>query len=178
LELDPRFAPALALLGKFHLESGRSDAALKLAHELRRLYPRRADGFELQGDVHRARKEHARAVDAYIEAYDRGNRSGALAIKTHMALEASGRGPEADAFLRRFQARHPQEVAVQAYLGDEHLSAGRYAAAIEHYEAVLERQPSNALVLNNLAWAAYQAKDARARELAERANELRPDDPL
>src|SRR5690606_3485145 len=96
LELDPRFAPALALLGKIHLESGRSDAALKLAHELRRLYPRRADGFELQGDVHRARKEHARAVDAYIEAYDRGNRSGALAIKTHMALEASGRGPEAD----------------------------------------------------------------------------------
>lgn len=178
LEIDPRFAPALALLGEIHLQSGRSDAALKLAHELQRLYPRSADGFALQGDVHRARKESARAVEAYKHAYQRGNHSAGLAIKTHMALMESGRGPEADAFLRSFQAEHPQEVAVHAYLGDQHLLAGRYAAAIARYQAVLKHRPNNALVLNNLAWAAYEMKDPRAREYAEKANELRSDNAL
>jgi Flp pilus assembly protein TadD len=125
-----------------------------------------------------ARKEYARAAEAYAQAQARGDRSADVAIKTHMALKASGRERNADDFLLRFGKEHPQAVAVQAYLGDEHLFAGRYAQAVERYQAVLKQQPQNALVLNNLAWAAYQLKDKRAREYAEKASELKPDDPV
>jgi len=42
---------------------------------------------------------------------------------------------------------------------------------------MLEIQPNNAAMLNNLAWAAGQLKDPKAVEYAERANELAPGVP-
>ena len=44
---------------------------------------------------------------------------------------------------------------------------------------MLQEQPRNALVLNNLAWASHQAKDnRRAREYAEKAYAVQPDNPV
>jgi putative PEP-CTERM system TPR-repeat lipoprotein len=178
LELEPGFAPALTLLGALNLQAGRTEAALATARELKRSHPTLPAGFVLEGDVYRTRQAFDQAAAAYFAAYARGDGSAELAIKLHMALRAAGRGKEAEQFLGRFEKEHPAEVAVQAYLGDVDLSAGRYAAAIQRYARVLEAQPQNALVLNNTAWAAYKLGDGRAQQYAEKAHQLRPDDPV
>jgi putative PEP-CTERM system TPR-repeat lipoprotein len=178
LQLQPGFAPALALLGELELQAGRAESASQTAQELRRLHPKSPAGYTLEGDVHAARKSYAQAAAMYAEAYARGERSANLAIKMHMALKSAGRSQDAQSLLARFEKEHPEAVAVQAYLGDDHLFAGRYADAIERYNQVLKLQPQNALVLNNLAWASHQVKDRRAREYAEKAYALRPDHPV
>ena len=49
--------------------------------------------------------------------------------------------------------------------------------AAERYRIALKRAPENALLLNNLAWAASQLKRPEALEHAERAHELAPENP-
>ena len=50
-----------------------------------------------------------------------------------------------------------------------------YPGAARQYKAMLEKQPNDALALNNLAWVSYQLKDPKALEYAEKANEFAPD---
>jgi tetratricopeptide (TPR) repeat protein len=42
------------------------------------------------------------------------------------------------------------------------------------YRAIVDKQPTNALALNNLAWASLQTKDPKALEYAEKAAQLAP----
>ena len=49
--------------------------------------------------------------------------------------------------------------------------------AVAQYQSALSIQPNNALILNNLAWAAGQAKSPKAIEYAEKANRLAPGQP-
>lgn len=43
-----------------------------------------------------------------------------------------------------------------------------YAGAIKQYRVLLDGQPENPMLLNNLAWVMAQTKDAKALELAEK----------
>jgi predicted Zn-dependent protease len=52
-----------------------------------------------------------------------------------------------------------------------------YPGAAKQYRLVLEAQPENPAVLNNLAWVAGQIKDPKAIEYAEKANKLAPNQP-
>ena len=47
--------------------------------------------------------------------------------------------------------------------------------AIRHYRALLDNQPDNPALLNNLAWVLGQNKDPKAIDLAEKAYKLAPD---
>ncbi|HZP87198.1 MAG TPA: tetratricopeptide repeat protein, partial [Burkholderiales bacterium] len=63
------------------------------------------------------------------------------------------------------------------YLAQRDIVEKRYAEAEKRYQVALQRDPNNALVLNNLAWISNELKQPKAREYAERANELAPDTP-
>jgi FimV-like protein len=52
-----------------------------------------------------------------------------------------------------------------------------YLSAIKHYKYLLDKQPNNPALMNNLAWAMGQAKDPKAIELAEQAYKLAPEQP-
>ena len=66
---------------------------------------------------------------------------------------------------------------MRGYLAERALGEGRHAEAMRIFVTMNELSPGNALVLNNLAWAASQVKDAKALEYAEQANSLAPDSP-
>jgi predicted Zn-dependent protease len=55
-------------------------------------------------------------------------------------------------------------------------SAGKYVLALEQYGLVLEREPNDAVVLNNVAWTMNKLKDPSAARYAERAYALKPGD--
>jgi Flp pilus assembly protein TadD len=48
---------------------------------------------------------------------------------------------------------------------------------VQVYRKVLDSQPDNPSILNNLAWASAQLQDPKAIEYAERAHKLAPDNP-
>ena len=63
------------------------------------------------------------------------------------------------------------------YLGDRATRQKNFAQAVNHYQAALDLQPNNALILNNLAWASGQTKSPKALDYAEKANQIAPDQP-
>jgi uncharacterized protein (TIGR03790 family) len=73
----------------------------------------------------------------------------------------------------------PSSVAAQVRLADILNADGEYDAAIEHYRAVLRLQPNNVFSLNNLAYllAVQKHQVPAAKELADEAIRLRPNDP-
>lgn len=54
------------------------------------------------------------------------------------------------------------------------MQQGREPAAVEHYEAVIQRRYDTPLALNNLAWLLREDDTGRALELSKRASELVP----
>ncbi|HMZ02123.1 MAG TPA: tetratricopeptide repeat protein, partial [Burkholderiaceae bacterium] len=85
--------------------------------------------------------------------------------------------PEAEKFAAGWIKEHPKDVAFRMYLGDLASARKNFAQAAVHYQAAQALQPNNALILNNLAWAANEAKDPKALEYAEQALRLAPDNP-
>jgi tetratricopeptide (TPR) repeat protein len=92
-----------------------------------------------------------------------------LAIKIDDALRQAGRRDEAVQRLDRWLAAHPDDVRAQAYKAQTLMARGEFKPASSLLEGVLERQPGNAVVLNNLALAYQELGDARARATAEAA---------
>lgn len=114
---------------------------------------------------------YAEAAAAYERA-TRARPTGALAVKVYAARRASKR-PDAEASLREWLATHPRDPMVTVALADHYLETGNRAAAITHYESVLEVTQSPK-VLNNLAWLYHETKDPRATALARRAHDAAP----
>lgn len=176
LEQRPDYLPAHETLIALESETGRTDEALRLARSLQTQEPRSARGFSLEGDVHLAARNYAKAAEAFERASALAP-SGMLAVKRHQALVLSGAAPAADAVVRQWLARHPDDVFVHAYLGGHYLLAGRDREAIATHEWLLKRTPNDARLLNNLAWLYARTGDARAMPTAEEAYRLAPTNP-
>ncbi|MGQ0652133.1 MAG: XrtA/PEP-CTERM system TPR-repeat protein PrsT [Betaproteobacteria bacterium] len=174
LALNPQFIEAHVALAQVEAGAGRPGEAMKIAQRLQKEQPKSPAGFMLEGDILVAEKKHAQAAKAYEAAYALG-RSAQLAVRIHAAYSNAGRPAEADARIAQWMKQAPDDPVARLYLADASLRAGNHKKAIEHYEALLQKQSDNVIVLNNLAWAYQQTKDARALATAERAYKLKPD---
>ncbi len=94
------------------------------------------------------------------------SRSRALELQ-HLALEQTPRGDT------------PLRVSMLIDLGLVALTAQDYRTAVESFDRAIELDPNNALALNNAAfvYAERLGETSKALGLAERANEISPDDP-
>jgi len=101
-----------------------------------------------------------------------------LAVRAQARL-GKGDREGAKAALTELVKSAPSSVAAQVRLADILNADGEYDAAIEHYRAVLRLQPTNVFSLNNLAYvlAVQKHQVAAAKELADEAIRLRPNDP-
>lgn len=178
LSIDPNFVPALVLLGEIELGANRLATALQIAGDLKKRYPKAPVGYLLEGDAQMAQQQHAAAIASFQAAMRLGERSGRTAIKISQSLAATGRSTEADSFLDKFISENPRESSAMAYRADSHLAAGRHDKAVDYYQRVLQNHPDNPLILNNLAWASFKLKDSRARQYAEKAHALAPQNPI
>ena len=67
-----------------------------------------------------------------------------------------------------------ESPAIRVLLAQAYSQNGQNDSAIVMYKAVLEREPDNVVVLNNLAWMLHQDGVSEALSYAERAAELAP----
>ena len=176
LDIKPDLVDAQRGLIMIFLESGQTQEAVTVANEVKKQKPKEAVGYTFEGDIRAARKSWAEAAAAYREGlkYAPGAE---LAIKLHSVLAAAGNAGEADRFAASWIKDKPKDGGFRFYLGEVATRKKDYATAISQYRALLDTQPENAVLLNNLAWVVGQQKLPGAVEYAEKANKLAPNQP-
>ena len=176
LDLDPDLAVVQREVVAVYLATGRPDEALRQARAAQAESPEQPHGHVLEGEVHFAQKKFDLAERKYRETLKQFDLP-QIAVRLHAAMEAGGKRSQADALAKEWIQRHPKDATLLAYLGARDIDGKRYESAATRYEAALERQPDNALFLNNYAWLAHELKRPKALEYAERAHELAPQSP-
>ena len=158
------------------LDAGRSAEALAIAKQVQKQRPKEAVGYVLEGDAHALKKSWSEAAEAFRAGI---KQTGAteLAVKLHAVLMAGGKTAEAEKFAETWIKDHAADMRFRLYLAESANNRKDYAAASRHYRALVEAQPNNAAMLNNLAWSLEQIKDPSAIEYAEKAYKLAPEQP-
>ena len=151
------------------LRAGKNDDAAKILAELRQRTPNSAPLAELDGDVKFASKKYTDAAAVFRKALAQ-NPTPNLVVKSHRALALAGNKAEADAVLSDWIKKNPKDTSMRLYDADLALRNSDFAHAAQQYRALLEIQPNDPMLLNNLAWAMWQQKDPQALAVAEKAH--------
>jgi putative PEP-CTERM system TPR-repeat lipoprotein len=176
LEVRPDLLEAQRGLASLSLDAQQPAEALAISRTVQQQRPKEGVGYILEGDVHAAAKNWDRSADAY-RAGLKAAPGPELAIKLHTALTLGGKATEADRFAADWTKSNPKDTALPLYLGDRAIATNKLADAQRLYDRVIALQPRNAVALNNQAWVAGQLGRADAVALAERANEVAPNQP-
>lgn len=176
LKVKPDSLDAQRGIMMLELDAGRTKEALDVARDVQRQRPKEAIGYVFEGDAHASKKAWGDAAAAYRAGLKEVG-GAELAAKLHSALLAGGNNAEADKFAEAWLKEHAKDARFRLYLAEQATARKDYAGAVRHYRVLLEAQPDNAAVLNNLAWVAGQLKDPKAIDYAEKANKLAPDQP-
>lgn len=176
LKLKPDHAGNLDALIRLEIKAGNTEQALQIARQLQQQLPALALGFEREGDIQLYQKHPGPAVKAFEQALARHAGSNEL-VKLHRAHTQAGNREAANRYLSNWLRQHPDDLVVRAYAAENDIANGRNKEAIAQYQAILQQDPENPLVLNNLAGLYQREADPRARATAEQALKLTPEDP-
>jgi putative PEP-CTERM system TPR-repeat lipoprotein len=158
------------------IRQGHLDEAGKLIADVKQQSPKSPILPELDADLKLARHQYPDAATSYRKLLAQAPTS-SLLIKTYSAVALSGNTIEANTLLADWLKAHPKDLSVQLYQAELAVRSRDYARASQAYRVVLEQQPNNAAVLNNLAWSLWQQKDPKAIGYAEKALTLAPTSP-
>ena len=168
---EPQIGIAMVLY-----QQGKKDEAMRIATRMKAGDTLKVPGTILEGDLLAADGKWADASERYRAAFAQ-QRAMPTGFKLHRALRAAKRDDDADRFLRDWIRSEPANLALRLYAGESETLRQHWKQAFEQYAVVLEREPKNALALNNAAWALHELKDPRALDHARRAYESSPKSP-
>lgn len=170
-------APDLAAVGQQRvavaLAAGDEAEALAVARKMQTHPAQAALGFILETDIHAGKREwdkalaSARAGLKVASVWD-------LAVRVHAGLLSTRQNAEAAKFAEEWMKAHPEELSMPLRLAELAASRRDFVTARRHYEAALKIEPSNPVLLNNLAWVAGRLGEPDAVTIAERALKLAP----
>ncbi|MBK4734311.1 XrtA/PEP-CTERM system TPR-repeat protein PrsT [Noviherbaspirillum pedocola] len=176
LTLKPDYLDAQLAMAAIDVRKGNGAGALDIARQIQKQQPQSPVGYALEGDVQMMQKKPAQAVQPYGRALDL-SKNALMVVKQAEALDASGRGKDADASIAAWLKDHPQDNGVRLQYATAKMAKRDYKGAIDGFQEVLKQEPNNVAALNNLALAYQQQHDSRALEYAEKALKLAPDNP-
>jgi putative PEP-CTERM system TPR-repeat lipoprotein len=156
-----------------NVKEGKTADALAVARDIQKQRPKETEGYLLECRIHATNKAWSEAAAA-CRAGLKLEATPELAVLLHTVLGPGGKAAEADGFAATWLKDHPKDRAFRQYLAQSAIERKDYAGAARQYKAMLELQPDDPLVLNNLAWVAGQMKDPKALEYAEKADRLAP----
>ena len=177
LRVDAKQSDALEGLGHLAIRDKDFDEALNFAKMIQKHFPEQARGYRFEGDVHLLAKHHAEAITAYRTALGLTTDSGVL-VSLSRAYRGSNRSSEGSEVLRRWLDGQPDDIVVRAELAQHALTDGDIDTAVNELARIVELSPNNVAALNDLAYLYQQRNDARALDLARRAYDLAPDEPV
>lgn len=180
LVIEPAFLRAVMQVVELDIEAKNGPAALARAQQYAARYAQRAEPQWLLAQVYLAQPDNARAEQALQKAIelDPGFSPGYVALAR--LLSGSGRQKQAVERLDALLERDPKDAGALLLLAIVHEQSDDLSAAEKAYERLLAVNPRHAAALNNAAclFAYRLGKLDRGLELARRARELSPFDPL
>ena len=174
LALKPDLFEAQRRMIALEIDRDATPAALAIARDVQKQHPNESVGYILEGDVYARKKAWSDAAASYRIGLKRSGTAD-LAIRLTSVLRAGGNNAEADQFTASWLKEHPADRAFYNYLAETSLLKKDFAGAARQYKAMVQKNPNDAMALNNLAWVSRQLKDPKALEYAEKANQLAPD---
>lgn len=152
------------------LSAGLGDEALTRAYALQARNPGAPDAHLLVGDALGIQGRFAEAAEHYRKAANIAFTEPA-AMRMIEALQYSGQNEAAGRVLRLFLEQNPRNVSALLLTAARHIEARQWAGAIAIYEGLRRRLgDTDAVMLNNLAWAYFEQGDLeRALPLARKA---------
>jgi putative PEP-CTERM system TPR-repeat lipoprotein len=174
IALDNRNDSLKAALVDVSYQSKGLDAALATAKSFGNGNPDNPIGDVLAADVLDRNGKRAEAI-ALLEKAQAAKGSAALVMKLASFHERNKDMKRSIAVLEGWAKNHPADIAPRFQLAQSYSVVGNYGAARVEFEKLAAERPSDAVVLNNLAWIYGKTNDARARKTAERAHQLAPD---
>ena len=180
LELSPLNYPTIEQLVELDLREGKTAEALSRAQAELQRNPKSASRQVLLAKVYFSVTNHVEAEKTLRSAIELEPDSIEAPVWLARMLSKTGRVPEALASLRQASARKPNEIAVLMQIGMLESELGNDAAARDAYEQLLKVKSDYGPALNNLAYLNSERfnKLDRAYELARKARELFPNDPV
>ena len=152
------------------------NGAARAADDWRRKFPDAVDGYLLTADV-AIRKSDWRGAIENLKKAQAIDPQAKTVIALHAAYSASGDDKAAAGAVADWIEANPEDLAVRGYLAESALRTASYETAVRYYKDMVGVAPNNALLLNNLAWAAAKIDDPKAQQYAEKALELAPENP-
>lgn len=172
---DPDSIPLQAALADALIASRRLDEAAKVAATLKQHHADATVGYRIDGDIAFQRRQYAKALRSYQAGLKR-KASTTLLIRVYNAQRSLGRLHDGVIFLEQWLQRKPHDQPLRQTLAEAYVSAGRTDDAVTEYRQLLDREPNNLSVINNLAYLLADRDPPHARRLAERAYAIAPHD--
>lgn len=150
--------------------------ALSIAKELGDKEPHKLTAMLLEGDL----LAQAGQADEALKQFARAAKAGAVPaalLRSVQILDRSKRSQSADEELANALRKYPEDLTVIGFAAQRIRAQGNPAKAVELLQKIADKNPSNPVVLNDLAWAQIEAKQANALKNATRAAELAPNSP-
>ncbi len=172
---NPDYIPALVLLAEIEIAQREYAKAEQRIRGIGQKPNGQAVAMRLQGDLALARGQHSAAISSYRTALNK-EPSSDLALRIHRTHLLAGETDKAVQALESWSRTHPDDLSVHRALADGYLRINNLAAARSAYEKLLQRQPDNPDVLNNLAQTLHKLGDKTALGYAEKAVKLAGND--
>ena len=174
INIQPNFIGAYWALAQLEIRRKQFDSVKKLVKEIKNRFPKSNIGDVVQGDLFFVQANYKSSLAAYQNAANK-TENNILILKQHTVLLKLNNKRQAIITLDDWLAKHPGDQKIRTVLAMDYQAQGENALAIREYKKVLDQQPDNPSVLNNLAWSLHEQGDKQALDYAQKAYDLAPD---
>jgi cellulose synthase operon protein C len=157
--------------------SNQADAALLTAQRLAELPGARITGLLLKADVYGYAKNTGAARKLYAEAVRLQPDDRTLGAQIRF-MDGLGEVKEADKVQDAWIARNPRSIPALTLATARAMGQEDYSRSIGFLARLLEQQPENPYLLNDLAWAQASLVKAEAEKNAQAALRALPNNPM
>jgi len=175
--IDNTKSQALSFQVNYLIKLKEYSQALEIAKRIDRLFPAKASGKKLQGDVFWVQQQRDKAISLYREAYQKQPGVKSLFFLVELMLK-DNKNDVALRFLKeeldKSSEDKPEYRAILLKIAATYQQLKQDQQAIKYYQQVLDLQEDNVLALNNLAWIYFTQENPKALKVAEKAYKLAP----
>ena len=150
--------------------------ALSIARELGEIAPNNLTAMLLEGDL----LTQAGKSDDALKQFGKAAKAGAVPaalLRNVQLLDRTKRSQAAEEELADTLRKFPDDPTVLGFAAQRIRAQGKPGKAVELLQKIADKNPHNPVVLNDLAWAQIEAKQASALKNATRAAALAPNNP-
>jgi tetratricopeptide (TPR) repeat protein len=181
---DPLRTTADIQTGQILEAMGKPEEATKYLKRIVEENPDNGDALSALGNLQRAHKNYAEAVETYTRVLARAGKPEKANWPVYyfrgIAYERLKKWPEAEADLLQALALFPDQPLVLNYLGYSWVDQGmNLDEAFNMLQRAVELRPTDGYIVDSLGWANYKlGRNDEAVKQLERAIDLKPSDPV